>query len=171
VSFNKADNQTVSPISCPSCGSKDVGGLQIVFLWFEDNKFDFDSLIEESFNTRYFNSLLCNDCNAQIFEMPTSYFLDINKKCGQYEADDQIELVLKSLNKRGWNGENLYLIVNKGFIIFTDSGLEDISTLSKKILSENDFDTATYYTGQKIKQDKVYKIMGLSVDIILQQSE
>lgn len=171
MSLNQLGDQLVTPIACLNCGSKDLEGLQVSFIWFEDNIFDFDSLIEESFSTRYFNSLSCNDCSAQIFEIPSSYFVDINKKCDQYEADVQIKLLLKSLDKKAWNGENLYLIVNKGFIIFTDFGLEDISTLSKRILSEDDFNSATHYTGQKIKQDKVYKIMGLNEDIILQCSE
>jgi hypothetical protein len=161
----------ITPISCPSCGSKDVGGLQVSFIWFENNAFDLNSVLEESSTTRYFNSLTCSDCSSDVFEEASSYFLDVNKRCDQYEADEQITLLKQSLEKKGWTGEQLYLIVNKGYIVFSDSGVEDVSTLSKRLLSENDFKVASFYTDGKVKQDKIYKIKEINEDIILQQSE
>jgi hypothetical protein len=158
-------------VCCPNCGSKDVGGLQVGFLWFLNNKFDFDSVIEEAAETRYFNNVCCNECDADIFDEPRSYFFDLNKLCDQHEGDEQLFLLKESLKLKDWNGEDLYLIANRGFLIFSDDGLEDISTLTNRLLSEDDFSDASYYSGGKVTQDVIYKIKEVTDEIILQQSE
>ena len=62
-------------------------------------------------------------------------------------------------------------MVNRGFLIFSDDGLEDISTLSNRLFEEEDFSEAGYYSGGKVKQDEIYKIKELNDEIILQHSE
>jgi len=158
-------------VICPNCGSKDVGGLQVGFLWFLNNKFDLDTVIEGSAQTRYFNNVCCNECEADIFDEPRSYFFDLNKLCDQHEGDEQLFLLKESLKLKDWNGEDLFLIANRGFLIFSDDGLEDISALSNRLLSEDDFSNASYYSGGRVRQDEVYKIEELTDEIILQQSE
>jgi hypothetical protein len=158
-------------VCCPNCGSKDVSGLQVGFMWFVGNKFDFDNVIEEASQTRYFNNICCNECETDVFDEPRSYFFDLNKVCDQYEGDEQLFLLKESLKLKDWNGEDLYLIANRGFLIFSDGGLEDISTLSNRLLSEEDFFDASYYSGGDVKQDEIYKIKELNDEIILQHSE
>jgi hypothetical protein len=158
-------------VCCPNCGSKDVSGLQVGFMWFVGNKFDFDNVIEEASQTRYFNNISCNECETDVFDEPRSYFFDLNKVCDQYEGDEQLFLLKESLKLKDWNGEDLYLIANRGFLIFSDGGLEDISTLSNRLLSEEDFFDASYYSGGDVKQDEIYKIKELNDEIILQHSE
>ncbi len=158
-------------VCCPNCGSKDVSELQVGFMWFVGNKFDFDNVIEEASQTRYFNNICCNECETDVFDEPRSYFFDLNKVCDQYEGDEQLFLLKESLKLKDWNGEDLYLIANRGFLIFSDGGLEDISTLSNSLLSEEDFFDASYYSGGNVKQDEIYKIKELNDEIILQHSE
>jgi hypothetical protein len=158
-------------VCCPNCGSKDVSGLQVGFMWFVGNKFDFDNVIEEASQTRYFNNICCNECETDGFDEPRSYFFDLNKVCDQYEGDEQLFLLKESLKLKDWNGEDLYLIANRGFLIFSDGGLEDISTLSNRLLSEEDFFDASYYSSGNVKQDEIYKIKELNDEIILQHSE
>jgi hypothetical protein len=50
-------------------------------------------------------------------------------------------------------------------------GLEDISTLSNRQLIEKDFSDPDYYSGTKLKQDKVYRIKEVSDDLMPQHSE
>ena len=138
----------------------------ITSLEFLNNKFDFDNLIEEAAQTRYFNNVCCNECDADIFDEPRSYFFDLNKLCDQHEGDEQLFLLKESLKLKDWNGENLYLIANRGFLIFSDDGLEDISTLTNRLLSEDDFSDASYYSGGKVKQDVIYKIKEVTDEII-----
>jgi len=158
-------------IGCSNCGSKDVSGLQVGFLWFPDNAFDADELIEGSSQTIYFNNLCCNECESSIFDSPSSYFLDLNKICDQHEGDEQSFLLKESLDKRGYNGEDLFMIVNKGYMIFSDDGLDDISTLSNRLLAEKDFTDPDYYSGAKLKQDKIYRIKEVADDLMPQHSE
>ena len=167
----KFDDFTDVVIECSNCGSKDVSGLQVGFLWFPENKFDEDELIEGSSQTIYFNNLCCNECESSIFDNPSSYFLDLNKVCDQHEGDEQSFLLRESLKKRGYDGEDLFMIINKGYMIFSEDGLEDISTLSNRLLTEKDFSGPDYYSGTKLKQDKVYRIEEVRDELMPQHSE
>jgi hypothetical protein len=158
-------------IGCKNCSSRDVSGLQVGFIGFSENGFDSDELIEAGSQTVYFNNLCCNECGSSIFEEPTSYFPYINKICDQYEADEQSFLLKESLKKIGYTGNDLFMIVNKGYMILSEGGLEEISPLSNRVLSENDFTAAPYYADDKLKQDKVYLIKEVSDDIMVQHSE
>jgi len=158
-------------IECSNCGSRDVSGLQVGFLWFPENTFNIIELIEGSSQTLYFNNLCCNECESSIFDSPSSYFLDLKKVSDQYEGDEQSFLLKESLSKRGYSGEDLFMIVNKGYMIFSGDGLEDISTLSNRQLNEKDFANPEYYSGAKLKQDKVYRVKEISDDLMPQYSE
>jgi len=167
----KFDDFKDAVIECSNCGSKDVSGLQVGFLWFPENKFDEDELIEGSSQTIYFNNLCCNECESSIFDSPSSYFLDLNKVCDQHEGDEQSFLLRESLKKRGYDGEDLFMIINKGYMIFSEDGLEDISTLSNRLFTEKDFSGPDYYSGTKLKQDKVYRIEEVRDELMPQHSE
>jgi hypothetical protein len=95
----------------------------------------------------------------------------LRKICDQHEGDEQSFLLRESLNKRGYSGEDLFMVVNKGYMVFSGDNLEDISTLSNRQLDEKDFSDPDYYSGAKLKQDKVYRIKEVSDDLMPQHSE
>jgi hypothetical protein len=40
LSINQLGDLLVIPITCQNCGSKNLEGLQVSFIWFEENIFD-----------------------------------------------------------------------------------------------------------------------------------